>query len=194
MLFICMKIIFCLLSNEYYNWEEKIHLFIDLLYDTLIRDEYSEESLEEWGEIIIESKNISALSLNVIILEYGTKYQPLSNSIFDSIWDIFKGEKQSYLLFYGPLKLISLQNIMNSVDSVQYLKIVSSLMLDNLGVKFKDPCMTVIKGIVKNVYNYYELNKFTLTKYKDEIDQLLETANQVFPELVHSVDYTLELF
>ena len=144
--------------------------------------------------IIIESKDISALSLNIIILEYGTKYQPLSNSIFDSIWEILKGDKQSYLLFYGPLKLISLQNIMNSIDSMQYLQLINSLMLEKLNSKFKEPWMGVVKGIVKNIYNYYELNKFTLTKNKDEIDKLLETANKTFPELIHSVDYTLGLF
>ena len=49
MLFIWIKIIHCLLSNEYYNCEEKIHLFIDLLYDTLIRDDYNKESIDEWG-------------------------------------------------------------------------------------------------------------------------------------------------
>lgn len=78
-----MKITKDLLSNEYYNCEEKIHAFIDLLYDTLIREDYNEESLEVCQDIIIEAKNISSLALNIIVLEYGTKYQSIVKSIFD---------------------------------------------------------------------------------------------------------------
>jgi len=168
MLYICMKIIKCLLENQYYNCEEIIHLFIDLLYDTLIRDDYSNESKKEWQEIIVESKNISALSLNMIIIQYGTKYQTLSTSLFESITELLRGQKcqqilnnndkdmnegvegeesklpsdtTTYLLFYGPLKLISLQNVYHSKDSVFYLKLVTDILDNPMDHQFKEHCL-----------------------------------------------------
>lgn len=211
MLLTCIKVINAVKNNEYYNCEEKIHLFIDLLYDSLIRDEYNEDSLKESQDIIIQTKNISAETLNMIILEYGTKYQSLSNSIFDSICALLQADDQnnmrdtssetenskpkpSYLLFYGPLKLISLQNIFHFNDSSFYLKLINDILSKQLGLEFKEPCMDIIKKIILNIYQYFELNKYTLRENTQAVEELLTTANKVFPHLIHKKDKSLEIF
>lgn len=163
-----------------------------MLYDSLIREEYCEESLADCQDIIKQAKDMSAHALNIIILEYGTKYQTLSSSVFDSISALFKGEKQSYLLFYGPLKLVSLQNIVHSKDCTFYVKIIKMILQESLDAYFKQPCMEVMKKIVHNIYHYYELNKLTSSTNNEVIEDMLQAARVIFPDLVHLHDKTLE--
>jgi hypothetical protein len=161
----------------------------------LIRDQYHAESLSECHEIIIETKDSAAVCLNQIILTYGTKYQTISSSLFDNICALLKGDSKSYLLFYGPLKLISLQNIVTSKDCNFYLQVVEDLMEDQtLDLAFKDACIRVVKCIIHNVFHYYEVNQYHSTVTNEAVESFLKTANSMFPDLIHKSDSTLSIF
>ena len=194
MMYIWMKIAKHILANKYYNWEEKIHLFVELLYDTLIRVEYHEESLSKAQEIILEAKNLSALALNIIIIEYGTKYQSITKSIFDSVKAEVQKDKASYLLLYGPLVFISLQDIYHSNDWAFYTNMVRRLLENSEGVDFKEPCLQVVKKIIKNVYNFYDLNPNNEEIKKEARDDLFKLISEYFPDIVHLRDVSLEYF
>ncbi|CAI2364684.1 unnamed protein product [Moneuplotes crassus] len=194
MMFICMTITKQLLSNPFYNCEEKIHAFIDLLYDTLIRQEYTEESLDKCADIIMKSKSISAEALNLIILEYGTKYQSIIKSIFDCVKAQLQKEDRSYLLLYGPLYFVSLQDLYHSTDCLFYTKYLKEILKEVKGEAFKEPCLEIIKRIITNLIKFLKLDtgdKQTIEE--NEVKEILALLYEYFPDYVHQDDYSLEM-
>ena len=190
-----IEILQAILENKFWNCEEKIDLYLLLMSDALTRGTYFTEEDENISiEICLKFKYKCASTIHYIIQEFGTRYQIISPCVYERIKEVFNNsDERTYAQCYGPFKFLSLQNIFFIADSIEFIKLIKGVIKNPMQIdEFREPCIQVIKTIIKNIYYYYMNNKLRLEVHKEVYDELMEVVYHAYPDLIYQNDQMLD--